>query len=259
MSQVHYDRIADRYDALVTTDADIPFFIEIAQQTKGPILELMAGTGRVTLPLIASGVEVVAVDYSSEMLARLRGKLLQAGVQADVHEMDIRHLELNRTFNLIVIPFHAFPEITDPVDQQQTLRAIRAHLSPEGRFICTLHNPLVRRRTVDSQLRLARRYQDEKGEVFLWLLERDRGNDVVEVNEFFERYDSHGRLHDKLWSAVTFHLLAKSAFEAMFQSAGFEVVDLYGDYAQAPFDEQMSLFMIWALRPSSAGAARETS
>lgn len=141
MSQGHSARIADRYDALVTTDADIAFFVELAEHTNGPILELMVGTGRVTLPLVASGAEVVAVDYSAEMLARLREKTSLAGFQADIRLMDIRHLVLDQTFNLILIPFHAFPVITDPLDQQQTLRAIRMHLAPGGRFVCTLHNP----------------------------------------------------------------------------------------------------------------------
>ena len=248
MSQGHYARIADRYDALVTTDADIPFFLEVAGQATGPILELMAGTGRVTLPLVESGAEVVAVDYSSEMLARLRKKLAQAGLEADVRLMDIRQLALDQTFNLILIAFHAFPEITDPIDQQRALAAIRAHLAPEGRFICTLHNPVIRRRTIDGQLRLARRYHDGQRDVFLWLLEQDQGNGAVEVNEFFESYNSHGRLQEKIWSSVTFHLLTKTSFEAMIQSASFEVVDLYGDYSRAPFDEQTSPFMIWVLR-----------
>ncbi len=252
MSQGHYTRIADRYDALVTTDADIAFFLELAQHTNGPILELMAGTGRVTLPLVANGATVVAVDYSSEMLARLREKIAQAGFQADIRLMDIRHLALDQTFDLILIPFHAFPEITDPAGQQQALRAIRAHLAPGGRFVCTLHNPAIRRRTIDGQLRLARRYQAEQSEVFVWLLEQDKGNDVVEVNEFFESYDVDGRLREKVWSSVTFHLLAKSTFEALIHSVGFEVVALYGDYAKTPFDEQTSPFMIWVLRPPAS-------
>ncbi len=259
MSQGHYARIADRYDALVTTEADIPFFLEAAHQTSGPILELMAGTGRVTLPLVASGAEVVAVDYSPEMLAHLREKLSRAGLHADIQLMDIRQLALDQTFQLILLPFHAFPEITDPFDQQQALRAIRAHLAPGGRFICTLHNPVIRRRTIDGQLRLARRYHDEQYEVFLWLLEQDRGNDAVEVNEFFESYAEDGRLQEKVWSSVTFHLLAKAAFEAIIQSVGFEVVDLFGDYAKAPFDEQASPFMIWVLRNPPVPDARYAS
>jgi SAM-dependent methyltransferase len=219
----------------------------------------MAGTGRVTLPLVANGAEVVAVDYSLEMLAHLKEKLAQIGVEADIQRMDVRQLALNRTFPLILLPFHAFPEITDLVDQQQALRAIRAHLAPGGRFICSLHNPTVRRRTINGQLRLARRYREQQREVFLWLLEQDLGNDAVEVNEFFESYDDDGRLEEKVWSSVTFHLLAKAAFEAMIQSVGLEVVDLYGDYAKAPFDEQTSPFMIWVLRNPTAPGTFEAS
>jgi hypothetical protein len=54
MSQKHYERIADLYDAFVTTDVDIPFFLEEARKAGGPILELMAGTGRLTIPLAQS-------------------------------------------------------------------------------------------------------------------------------------------------------------------------------------------------------------
>lgn len=82
----------------------------------------------------------------------------------------------------------------------------------------------------------------------MWLSEHDRGNDVIEVNEFFETYHIDGRLQEKIWSSVTFHLLAKSAFDTMIHSVGFEVVALYGDYAKSPFDEQMSPFMIWVLQ-----------
>jgi SAM-dependent methyltransferase len=247
MSQHHYARIAEQYDAFVTTDADIAFFVELAQQTQGPVLELMAGTGRVTLSLVANGAQVVAVDYSPEMLARLRTKLQEAGAQAEIQLQDIRHLALDQTFALIVIPFQAFPEITDVHDQLRALQAIQAHLAPGGRFVCTLHNPPVRRRTIDGQLRLARRYSVEADQVFVWLVEHRMDNQVVEVNEFFERYDVTGLLREKRWSSVAFHLLEKSAFESLIQSVGFEVVALYGNYEQAPFEEETSPFMIWVL------------
>lgn len=248
MSQQHYARIADRYDALVTTEADIGFFLDAAHHVQGPILELMAGTGRVTLPLVASGAEVVAVDYSPEMLTHLQSKLAQARLHANVHLMDVRHLALDQTFPLILLPFHAFPEITDPQDQLTALRAIRAHLAPGGHFICTLHNPPIRRRTVDGHLRLARRYQEDLHDVFVWIAEQDIGGDAVEVHEFFERYATDGQLQEKVLSSVTFHLLTKIAFEKMIHAVGFEVVDLFGDYARAPFDEQSSPFMVWVLR-----------
>ncbi len=50
---IKYDQIADIYDTFVRTQLDIPFFLNEASQTKGELLELMCGTGRVSVPLAA--------------------------------------------------------------------------------------------------------------------------------------------------------------------------------------------------------------
>ena len=251
MTQAHYARIADRYDAFVQTESDISFFLHEASTTSGDILELMAGTGRVTIPLVKAGARVTCVDYSPEMLAHLRAKLAREGLSADVRQMDIRSLDLGKRFAQIIIPFQAFPELTSPDDQRHALERIHAHLEDDGRFICTLHNPTVRVKTADGQLRLAGKFPIEQGHLFIWLLQRRKPETaLVEVMEFFEEYDEQGALRAKYWSEVDFHLLEKAAFERLIASVGFEVVALYGDYSYAPFDEETSPFMIWILRRS---------
>lgn len=247
MSEAHYARIADLYDAFVRTDYDVPFFVREGQKVSGDVLELMAGTGRLTIPLLEAGISVTAVDFSQDMLAVLRRKLDQRGLRAAVHQADIRQLNLNRRFNQIIIPFQAFPELTTEDDQRLALARIHEHLSPEGEFICTLHNPPVRLKSVDGQLRLVGRHAQEGGELLVWLLQRQNANQV-EVLEFFEQYDALGVLQSKRYSTLTFHLLEKATFERLIEQAGFEVVDLYGDYACAPFDPENSPFMIWRLR-----------
>src|SRR5512145_1345789 len=116
MSKEHYERIADLYDAFVTTEADIPFFLEEARKAAGPILELMAGTGRLTIPLAQAGIPVTCVDFSPDMLSRLRAKA--AGLPVEIHEMDIRTMDLGHQYPQIVIPFQAFPELTAEQDQR---------------------------------------------------------------------------------------------------------------------------------------------
>ena len=249
MSEAHYDRIADLYDAFVQTNLDVPFFINEARKANGDILELMAGTGRVTLPLVEAGLPVTAVDYSHEMLERLRQKLDARGLSAEICQADIRHLDLGRHFQQIIIPFQAFPEITLPADQRMALERIYHHLADDGAFICTLHNPTVRLKSVDNQLRLASRVPVRDGQLFVWLLQKyDSQTRLVDVLEFFEEYDSLGTMLAKRFSEVQFHLLEKATFEALIQSASFRVAHLYGDYAYAPFDENTSPFMIWVLQ-----------
>jgi SAM-dependent methyltransferase len=249
VSQQHYARIADLYDAFVRSEIDVPFFVNEAKKANGEILELMAGTGRVTLPLVKAGMQVTCVDFSAEMLEPLRQKLKAQGLIADVHQMDVRQLEIGKRFPLVMIPFQAFPELTTEDDQQRALARIHAHLTDDGRFICTLHNPAVRLKSVDGQLRLAGKFAVEDGLLFVWLLQRYAPEtQVVEVLEFFEEYDAQGVMRSKRWSELQFHMLEKSKFERLIDDAGFAVVDLYGDYQYAAFHEDTSPFMIWMLR-----------
>ena len=68
---IDYDRVADVYDLYVTSDLDIGFYLEEATKTRGKVLELMCGTGRVSIPLLEAGVDLTCVDASAGMLARL--------------------------------------------------------------------------------------------------------------------------------------------------------------------------------------------
>jgi ubiquinone/menaquinone biosynthesis C-methylase UbiE len=72
---IDYDRVADIYDLYVASDLDIGFYVEEATKVQGKVLELMCGTGRVSLPLLEAGVDLTCVDASEGMLARLEERL----------------------------------------------------------------------------------------------------------------------------------------------------------------------------------------
>src|SRR5262249_27848927 len=159
------------------------------------------------------------------------------GLTAEVHQADIRTMQLGRQFKQIIIPFQAFPELINEDDQRQALAQIHAHLADDGGFICTLHNPSMRLKSVDNQLRLVGRHPlNDDGQLLVWLLQRlDPKSNVVEVLEFFEEYDAAGLLRSKRYSPLQFHLLEKAVFENLIIEAGFEVAHLYGNYEYAPF------------------------
>jgi ubiquinone/menaquinone biosynthesis C-methylase UbiE len=98
-----YDRVAHLYDAYVQTEVDIPFFLEEAKKTGGPVLELMGGTGRVSLPLLEAGIDLTCVDSSAGMLEVFRGKLRERGLSAELIEADVYNLSLGGRFDLIFI------------------------------------------------------------------------------------------------------------------------------------------------------------
>ena len=66
---VDYERLAPFYDALLTTLDDVGFFRDECLRAGGKAVELMAGTGRVSVPLLEAGVDLVCVDSSPAMLS----------------------------------------------------------------------------------------------------------------------------------------------------------------------------------------------
>ncbi len=222
----NYDVIADLYDIYVPVSFDVDFFLQETQKASGEVLELMAGSGRVSLPLIEAGVKLTCVDLSAGLNAILEEKLREKELQADVYQMDICELELQKQFEMIIIPFHSFAHLTSREDQQKSLARIYNHLLPGGTFICTLGNPELRQKDVDGQLRLFRTYElPDEATLLLWIAEKNNEEDeqIVEAMQFYEEYDKHGVLVTKRLLELHFRLSDRDEFEDLAKDAGSEI------------------------------------
>lgn len=244
MPHIDYNSIAEIYDLYVSADYDIPFFVSETQAVKGAVLDLMAGTGRLSLPLVEAGAKLTCVDSSSAMLDVLSRKLQQRGLHAEVVCADVCQLSLPAAFDLAILPFQAFMEIIGEENQRAALAAVFECLVPGGRFICTLHNPAIRRKQVDGLLRLIGQFPNASGTLVVSGFEQG-GNPVVSRQQFFEFFDSDGRLLEKRLLQMKFAFVEKDEFEQMAQDAGFRIAQLYGSYDRASFDPAQSPVMIW--------------
>src|SRR5690606_36322935 len=139
-----YDTDAGLYD--LQYDAyrdDVPFYLRLADDVGSPVLELGAGTGRVTEALARAGHAVVAVDSSAPMLERAASRLTRAGVMDRVelvHE-DMRFISRQERFPLVVAPFNALMHLYTLADQDAALQRVAAHLEPGGVFAFDLYAP----------------------------------------------------------------------------------------------------------------------
>src|SRR2546421_12996520 len=80
-----YDRIARLYDPWSRSVVeDVPFYVEEARRTGGPVVELAVGTGRVAVPIASDGVRVIGVDSSPGMLEGAAERARLAGVDLDL-------------------------------------------------------------------------------------------------------------------------------------------------------------------------------
>jgi len=131
-----YDSWADRYDERSTRDApDVDFYVGLAREADGPIIELAVGTGRVAIPVAkATGTRVIGIDSSAGMLAQARARAVEEGVELDLREGDMRELELEEPAALIYCPARSLLHLPTWADRRRCFERVAASLLPDGRF-----------------------------------------------------------------------------------------------------------------------------
>jgi SAM-dependent methyltransferase len=110
--------------------ADLPAWRELAHERGGPILDVGAGTGRVTLDLARRGHRTVALDQDRVLLAELERRA--AALPVETVRADARAFSLPQRFNLILVPMQTIQLLGGASGRERFLRAARHHLNPGG-------------------------------------------------------------------------------------------------------------------------------
>jgi len=246
---IKFDQVADIYDCYVKADFDIPFFLRETEGFREEILELMCGTGRVSIPLLKAGRAMTCVDYSKGMLESFAKKIKNKDYKVNLVEMDVTMLNLNRTFGLAILPFHSITEILSVELQKKALRAISAHLYKGGIFILTLQNPKVRLKTADGKLRTIGEFETrENKRIVISSMNRYLPDEkVVSGFQTYEIYDSTNTLTEKRVLDINFRPVSDSELRILIRNTGLEIMTTFGDYSGNHFDEKESNFMIYKI------------
>src|SRR3954447_7892699 len=115
--------------------ADVTFYVALAREADGPVVELAIGNGRVAIPVAqAIGRPVIGIDTSPAMLDLARAGASEAGVELVLHEGDMRELAVDEPAALIYCPFRALLHLPTWADRRRTFERVAASLRPDGRF-----------------------------------------------------------------------------------------------------------------------------
>jgi ubiquinone/menaquinone biosynthesis C-methylase UbiE len=127
---------AERYDEWSAhMTEDIPFYVDLARQADGPLVELAVGNGRVAIPVaLATGQRVIGIDRSPVMLDQARDAAAAAGVELDLREGDVRDIILDEPAALIYCPARALLHLPTWADRRRTFERVAAALRLGGRF-----------------------------------------------------------------------------------------------------------------------------
>jgi SAM-dependent methyltransferase len=117
--------------------ADLPLWRELAERHPGPVLEIGAGTGRVTLALASRGHAVTALERDNDLHAALRSRA--RGLEVQCVHADARLFDCDRRrHGLCVVPMQTVQLFGDRDGRARFLRCARAALRPGGLLACAL-------------------------------------------------------------------------------------------------------------------------
>ncbi len=237
-----YPFVAEFYDYVFPyrERQDVAFFLEMARQSGGPVLEIGCGTGRVLIPTAKEGIEIVGLDSSSAMLSVCREKLScePEEVQSRVRliQGDMRRFEVGREFALVTIPFRPFQHLLTVEDQLACLACIHRHLARGGKLVLDVFNPSLPHLagkqdlvdvlgeepefTMPDGRRVIRRHRVISGNLF---------NQIQDVELIYDVTHPDGR--EERWVHRTeMRYLFRFEAEHLLARAGFRVEELYADY-----------------------------
>jgi SAM-dependent methyltransferase len=137
-------------------DSEQRELLQCLLRTRGDILELACGGGRLTLPLLALGRPVVGIDRSAEMIRMLRARhdrlpASRRRVALTTKLADMRGFALDRRFGAIVLAATSIT-LLDRHGRREMYGAVKKHLAPDGRFFVTVHASPLRAGATSTRL-----------------------------------------------------------------------------------------------------------
>ncbi|MBN1580198.1 MAG: class I SAM-dependent methyltransferase [Anaerolineae bacterium] len=222
---------------------DLDFYLTLARQAEGSILELGCGTGRVLIPTAQAGCRVVGLDHSRYMLAKCEEKLAaqpqETRERVRLVQETMVNFELEERFALVTTPFRPFQHLISVEEQLSCLRCANRHLHMGGKLVLDLFQVNLRY-LVDPVVGEER--EDFKGVPLSEGRTMRRANRVVACHRteqyndveiiFYVTYpDGHT---ERLVQAFPFRYFFRYEIEHLLARCGFGVRDLYGSFDGSP-------------------------
>lgn len=261
-----YSFIAKFYDEVVPyrNRHDVAFFVEMAREAQGPVLEVGCGTGRVLIPTARAGCEILGLDSSPAMLSRCREKLSREPEvprsKVTLVEGDMRRFQVapqdggEARFALVTLPFRPFQHLLTVADQLACLACIHRHLAPGGRLILDVFNPslpllVLKEDAPELALKEPEFKMSDGSKVHRThrVIGRDFFNQVQSIEMTYHITHPGGTTQD-LVHRFRLRYFYRFEMEHLLARAGFETENLYADYDRSPYGSKVPGELIFVAR-----------
>lgn len=226
-----YDRIADFYAADMGRSMafdDVGWFRRQCHRHRGPVLELGCGTGRVMLPLLADGIDIIGIDRSLPMLQRLRAEAQSLGLAPRLAQMDLQALALDATFALVLAPYSLVTYLPGKDDLNQWAASVLPLLADGGALVLDAFVPRAVRAGADFQPDYVRPFGDGTLERAKRVQALADGRNRIERR--YRVIDASGGVREEFTTVDCIRPRAPAELAEALQRAGLRIEEAAWDY-----------------------------
>lgn len=222
-------------------NGDIEYYCEHLKNMSGKVLEAGVGTGRMLIPLLQAGIDIVGVDLSAEMLSACKKNLKANGLKGELFKQDISELNINYKFDAIIMPTGSFGLLPTREVARKTLEKFMGHLKPGGKVIIDIELPedFCLGEVSTSVFELT----PEEGILFTAsAIELDWQKQQTTTLHRYEKF-KNGRLTESELSKFTLSWYGLEEFRLMLKEVGFQEISVAYDYGRAESYKNIATFI----------------
>jgi SAM-dependent methyltransferase len=249
-----YEKSAQFYDDFSSTE-NLDFYVNLAKETTGGVLELGVGTGRVLFEVAKLGRDVVGIDNSVAMLREARRKQRdlspEIGKRCRLLLADMLSFDLGTSFGLI---YSASSAVQGPraSDLKETFRRAADHLADGGLLAFDVSAPAAMRRTVAFP---PERRELAGGRVVIRFVAQtyDEETDTTSFDLLFKESIPGRTTSVTVTERGDGAVITLPMIEDALAYAGLTATSVYGDFEGSPLTAESKWIVIVAGRAPSRG------
>lgn len=233
-----------KYHDLFDRKKNIEFFTELAKDA-GRVLDVGAGTGRLSIAMAKAGARVAAVEQDANLRALMKQniKKLPKDVRSriDILRGDVLNISTGRRFPLIILS--GTLESCFTRDQRfELLKRFHETLEPGGHLVFDLWSINMGEFSLKEVDRIA---DDSTEYIRKMACSIDKLQNIAKIRYIYETYVS-GNYYDQVEETQEIAMVQPREISEGLMEAGFRDFNFYGGYDRRPYDLYSRILVIEA-------------